>query len=226
MLARVLEAAGLSTVAISLVREHSEKQRPPRVLYCGFPFGLALGKPGDPGFQHRVLAQALGLLERSNGPVLEDFPDEIVPPNAPPADGRAADRPTDPAFELTTLRGYYDRFVERHGRTSVGLTGVPSTRLRGLVRLLERYAAGEEVEAPERPAEVPLLQYLRYASDDLKAFYREARLEQQPSAQGPELEAWFWQETAMGALLIRVRDRMVASDDPYARLIAFGISRV
>ncbi len=224
MLARVFEAAGLSTTQITLVREHTEKVKPPRALFCPFPYGLALGKPNDAEFQHRVLGHALSLLERSSGPILEEFPEEIVPAGAPttPVGERAAD----PAFELTSLRGYYTQFVERHGRTAVGLSGVPHTRFRGLVRLLERYAAGEEVDAPERPPDVTPLQYLRFVCDDLKAFYREARLAQDPNAEGLALESWFWQETAMGDLIRRVRDRVQASGDPYAKAIAFGISRV
>ena len=61
MLARVLEATELSTIQITLVREHTEKVKPPRALFGPFPYGLALGKPNDPEFQHRVLAQAFGL---------------------------------------------------------------------------------------------------------------------------------------------------------------------
>ena len=224
MLARVFEAAGLSTVQITLLKEHTDKLKPPRALFCDFPFGLALGKPNDPEFQHRVLAHAFGLLDRPSGPVLEEFPEAIVPPDAPAAP--LAERPPDPASELTELRGYYDRFVAEHGRTAVGLAGVPATRLRGLVRLLERYLAGEEVDPPERPPTVTVLQYLRYACDDLKAFYREARIQQQPEAQGPAIESWFWNETAMGDLVRRVRDRVKASGDPYADQIAYGISRV
>ncbi len=224
MLARVFEAAGLSTTQLTLVKEHTEKVTPPRALFCPFPYGLALGKPNDPAFQHRVLAHALSLLERESGPILEEFPEEIVP--AGPPRTPLGERPADPAFELTGLRGYYTQFVERHGRTAVGLSGVPHTRFRGLVRLLERYAAGGEVDATERPPDVTTLQYLRYVCDDLKAFYREARLAQYPNAEGPALESWFWQETAMGDLIRRVRDRVQASGDPYAKTIAFGISRV
>jgi hypothetical protein len=221
VLARVFEAIGLSTVQISLLREHSEKVRPPRALFCPFPFGLALGKPNDPQFQHRVLAQAFSLLERSSGPVLEEFPDEIVPADAPPTP--AGERPPDPAFELTALRGYYDRFVEQHGRTAVGLTGVPSTRFRGLVRLLERYAAGEGVEVPSD--ELSAAQYARFACDDIKAFFREARIQQYPAEDGPQIDAWFWQQTAMGALMRRVRDHMLASGDRQAEMPSYGIYR-
>lgn len=211
----------MATVQISLLREHTEKVRPPRALFCPFPFGLALGRPNDPRFQHRVLAQAFALLERPGRPVLEEFPEEIVPADAPL--GASEERPPDPAFELTTLRGYYDTFVEQHGRTAVGLTGVPSTRFRGLVRLLERFVAGDEVAVPT--PELPVVQYVRFACDDIKAFYREARIQQYPAEDGPQIDTWFWQRTAMGALMRRVRDRMLHSDDPLAEMLSYGIYR-
>ena len=60
----MFESIDISTVQISLLREHTEKVRPPRALFCPFPFGLALGKPNNPAFQHRVLAHTFALLER------------------------------------------------------------------------------------------------------------------------------------------------------------------
>jgi hypothetical protein len=224
VLARVFEAADISTTQISLVKEHTEKVRPPRALFCGFPYGLALGKPNDPAFQHRVLAAAFALFEHESGPVLEEFPEDIVPASAQTAP--VAERASDPAFEVTGLRGYYTQFVERYGRTAVGLSGVPQTRFRGVVRLLERYVADGTLDEMTHPDDVAPLQSLRYICDDLKAFYREARLAQYPDDDGQRVETWFWHETAMGDLIRRVRDRVKASDDPYAQAIAFGISRV
>jgi hypothetical protein len=224
VLARVFEAANLSTTQISLIKEHTEKVRPPRALFCGFPYGLALGRPNDADFQHRVLAAAFSLMERASGPVLEEFPEDIVPAAAPHTS--SVERLADPAFELTALRGYYTQFVERNGRTAVGLSGVPQTRFRGVVRLLERYVADGTLDEMAHPADVTPLQYTRYVCDDLKAFYREARLVQRPDDDGQQIEAWFWHETAMGDLIRRVRDRVKASADPYAQAIAFGISRV
>ena len=227
MLARVFEATNLSTVQITLLKEHTEKVRPPRALFCDFPYGLALGKPNDDAFQHRVLAAAFSLLDRESGPVLEEFPEEIVAATAPSAQSApSAERPVDTAFELTGLRGYYTQFVERHGRTAVGLSGVPQTRFRGIVRQLERYVTDGSLDGVEYPEGVSALQYLRYVCDDLKAFYREAYLAQHPDADGARVEAWLWHETAMGDLIRRVRDRVKATNDPYAQAIAFGISRV
>lgn len=228
MLARVFEEAGLSTVSLSLVREHTAKVKPPRALFVPFPFGFALGKPGDPALQHRVLAAALALLERPTGPVLEDFPEEEAPARLPQASGVAvaAAPAAEPADEVTALRPFYERWVERHGgRTAVGLCGVPQRRWRGVVRLLEAYARGEAADLSERPADVPLPQFIRYCIDDLKAFYYEARMAQRDGIGETELHTWFWGETAMGRLIPEVGRRMGALDDPAAKAVAYGIAR-
>ena len=53
---------------------NAEKTRPPRALWTTSQLGRPLGEPGDAMFQRRVLLAALGLLVRSDGPViLEDF---------------------------------------------------------------------------------------------------------------------------------------------------------
>jgi hypothetical protein len=70
----MLEERGFSTVAIASVRAQAEKTRPPRALWTTSQLGRPLGEPGDAQFQRRVLMAALGLLERTDGPViLEDF---------------------------------------------------------------------------------------------------------------------------------------------------------
>src|SRR5437762_10695886 len=205
-----------------MAREHTEKLKPPRALFVPFPFGAPVGRPDDPEFQHSVLAAALALFERPSGPVLEEFPVDggmVVTPDPVSRTGPAAAE-RDVAFEVTTLRPYYQQFVEAHGRTSVGLARVPATRFRGLVRMLERYAAGEPVE-PVVPLDgIGLSQYVRWACDDLKAFYVEARLAQYPAASGPEIMTWFWEETLTGDLVCRVRDRMESSDRPEDKAIA------
>jgi hypothetical protein len=218
VLARALEAEGLSTVSIALIRDHAERTKPPRALFVPFPLGYAMGRPNDPPFQHRVLAAAFSLLEADHGPVLVDFaeesdaPIEVLPASAvTPVQDAAA---LDPADEITRLRGYYERWLEEHdGRTMVGLTGVPQRRWRGLVRYLQAFADGQDVEYPERLADVPLARFLRYAADDIKAFYFEARMARRPDERDNQLHRWFWAETAMGRLLVRVSERMAGSGD-------------
>ena len=229
MLARVFEAAGLVTVCIAMVREHVEKVKPPRALFVPYPFGFALGKPDDPALQHRIIAAALELVAKPQGPALADFPEDDVPDNLPQSSGVARSGPretTDAADEVAALRSFYERWVDDHdGRTAVGLSGVPQRRWRGLVRFLEGYARGDDVDMKERPAEVALPQFIRYCVDDLKAFYYEARMVQKPSMSEPDLHTWFWGETVIGQLIPAVGEHMQASDDPAAKAVAFGIAR-
>jgi hypothetical protein len=232
VLARALETSGVATTSISMVREHSEKVKPPRALFVPFPFGHALGRANDPALQHRVLRVALDLFAEPAGPVLRDFPDEAEPGVEPPAPAqasaitRAARVPDDPALETAQMRQHHEHWLARNsGRTAFGLSGIPATRFRGVVRLLQSFAAGEEVDMDARPAEVPLPGFIRYCADDLKTLYFEGHMAMKPAAGGDEIARWFWAETAAGQLLRRVRDRLDASDDPRWKAAAFGVAR-
>lgn len=229
MLARVFEEAGLSTVALALVREHAERVKPARALFVPFPFGLALGKPDDVDLQHRVLAAALDLLQKPFGPLLDDFPEDNPPPGLVQASAVQKQKrlkEKDPADEITVLRAYYERWVEAHdGRTAVGLCGIPQRRWRGVIRFLQAYASGEEVDMKERPVDVALPQFIRYCVDDLKAFYYEARMAQRPDASSEDLHTWFWAATATGRLIPTVGKRMNDDEDPASKAVAYGLAR-
>jgi hypothetical protein len=212
-----------------MVREHVVKVKPPRMLFVPFPFGCALGHPDDAPLQHRVLAAAFDLLQQPAGPVLADFP-ESTPPvpllQASAMSPRQMPHAADAADEVTALRGYYERWVEEHdGRTAVGLSGIPQRRWRGVIRLLEAYARGEEADLKGRPAGISLPQFIRYCVDDLKAFYYEARMVQKPEATETDLHTWFWSGTAVGQLIPTVAQRMSTTDDPTRKAIAYGIAR-
>lgn len=229
VLARVFEEAGITTLTIAMVREHAEKVKAPRVLFVPFPFGYALGKPNDPQLQHRVIGAAIDLLQRERGPVLADFPEEeapkaLVQASAVPHVTRESKQ--DPADEVTTLRAFYERWLEDHnGRTAVGLCGIPQRRWRGVVRFLESYSRGEDADMHERPADLPVPQFIRYCVDDLKAFYYEARMTQRPNVSESELHRWFWGETAMAQLIRAVAQRMTNSDDASLKYFAYGLAR-
>ncbi|HEY8369518.1 MAG TPA: hypothetical protein VIM86_09425 [Thermodesulfobacteriota bacterium] len=75
LIARVIEAAGIPTVCISLVREVTERVRPPRAVYLRWPMGHPLGEPGRPAQQRQVLEDALDLLVSASTPgVIVDLP--------------------------------------------------------------------------------------------------------------------------------------------------------
>ena len=221
----------MTTVAIALVREHAERVRPPRALWVPFYFGYALGKPDDPEFQHQVISAALGMLDAPRGPVLADYPDEAGPIGMPQASEVAAstngdaDRTLDAAGEITALRGYYERWQEQRGHTAVGITGIPQRRFRGIIRFLEAYAESDDADMDERPADVSVLQFARYCADDLKAFCYEARMAQRPNDSETDIHRWFWGETAVGALIDSITQRLNATGDAKLQAAAYGLSR-
>jgi hypothetical protein len=75
LVAAELERGGIATVVIQLLRQVTERVRPPRALCVPFLHGYPLGRPGDAPGQRRVLEAALRILEAPSlvPPVLVDF---------------------------------------------------------------------------------------------------------------------------------------------------------
>ena len=73
LIQRQIEYAGITTVSISLLREITEKTRPPRALFVPFPLGYPLGEPDNAELQTRIIQAAFALLSRTDCPVLEMF---------------------------------------------------------------------------------------------------------------------------------------------------------
>ena len=70
----VIEKSGIPTVSISLLKEVTEKVRPPRALYVPFPLGYPLGKPHEPELQKSIIRAALPLLTRKvSEPLLKNW---------------------------------------------------------------------------------------------------------------------------------------------------------
>ncbi len=53
---------GIPTIGISIVREYTEKVKPPRTIYLRWPFGHPLGEPFNIAQQRAVLAEAFSAL--------------------------------------------------------------------------------------------------------------------------------------------------------------------
>ena len=92
VLARLLEAAGLPTVVVTMMPDVADALVTPRVVGVEFPFGHPFGWPGDPSVQRRVLLTALTLLAGAGGPGTRVDVDV-----AWPQDRRAAYRSWQPA---------------------------------------------------------------------------------------------------------------------------------
>ena len=227
-LAHYLEAEGVPAVAISLIRLHTEKVRPPRALWVPFELGRPLGAPNDPAFQTRVIAAALGLLEVASGPVvLEDFPEDDptavdVPHWQPPfdltagmpdlADGATLDRAL--RQEVLTIAPFHERFVAANGRTTIGLSGLTIDEC--AVRLAASLSGTPP--ATNDPAVSPV-QELRWAVDDLKAYYLEAMSADDAMPSSRQMQAWFWDCTLAARVIIALRRQLVASEDKRSQAI-------
>lgn len=205
VLARVLEAHGLSTVSLISVRGVAEKLPPPRSLYGEFPLGRPLGRPDDPEFQHDVLARAFALLDRPSGPVLEDHPEVIesdaqplacaMPPRFDPDLPEAVD-------EARGLRAAYDRTLARRGVTSIGRV-LTADQVPEALAVLTAVADGADWTSAGFVGD-PV-----QTCHDIRTYYEEAAVslvDVAPDAgQG---EAWFYEQTAAGRTLLAARAQM------------------
>ena len=70
LLAREIEVQGAATVGLGLVKEVAVAARAPRFLYLHWPFGHALGKPGNVAQQRTVLHDMLSMAARAPRPGL------------------------------------------------------------------------------------------------------------------------------------------------------------
>lgn len=227
-LAHYLEEEGVPAVAISLIRLHSEKVRPPRAMWVPFELGRPLGPPRNEQFQVKVITAALRLLEASAGPViLEDFPEDdptavgiagwnppfdLAPGEIDVANRAALERAL--REEIRAVAPFHARFVASNGRTMVGLSG------RGVdecATLLADFLAGTPSAASD-PAVSPV-QVLRWAVDDLKSYYLEAMAADGAVPSSRQMQAWFWDRTLLARAIIALRRQLLASEDQRSQAI-------
>ena len=215
----MMETRGFATVALGLVRYQMEQVRPPRGLWTPFQLGRPLGEPEGPAFQRQVLMQALGLLERMDGPViLEDFPTDPpgwsdLPGWQPPIERAAAQgleaKPLVARFaaELEQVRPPWEAAQARYGRTTVGLSGQAPGSWPGFALAVLR---GELPAAP--PFDTTALA-VRFMCDDIKAMYSEAAQAAGPAPASRQIDDWFWRATVAGQVLLALRTAAMASSN-------------
>ncbi|MEQ8193733.1 MAG: hypothetical protein RIB59_04520 [Rhodospirillales bacterium] len=229
-LAHYLEKEGIATTHISLIRNHTERIKPPRALWVPFILGRPLGAPNDPAFQRKVLSAALALLEADAGPLIADFPEDapdgieteddmtgmVCPVDLPPLPGEADEDGLAAAFleEVDRLRPWYALSVERRGRTTVGVSGVGIDE-----------AAGYILKFIDDPATPPLRgdlktdAFLRAAYEDIKAYYSESMMAQPGAVSQRQIENWFWGETAFAKVVFALRAVCLASETPAVKVL-------
>jgi hypothetical protein len=62
LIQREVEGSGIPTIGISIVREYTEKVKPPRTIFLRWPFGHPLGEPFNTAQQRAVLSEAFKAL--------------------------------------------------------------------------------------------------------------------------------------------------------------------
>lgn len=79
LIQREIEYLGIATVSISLLREVTVQIQPPRALFVPAPLGYPLGQPDNVSLQTQIMQAAFALLPRTDRPVLETFPEQLIP---------------------------------------------------------------------------------------------------------------------------------------------------
>ena len=202
----------MATVALGSVRKQIESTAPPRGLWCDFPLGRPLGRPGDPEFQHRVLGAAFALLD-SPEPIVTAFGESItddgemlacpLPPRHDPDAHPAVD-------EARGLRAAYDRGVERsNGRIAAGRV-VAADDIPAAIEAFIRIADGtswKEAGIPGLPMRV---------SQDIRGYNETAVLAMVDHAPPAWAGArWFFDETEAGKVLMAARAEMERQKAPH-----------
>lgn len=223
----------MATASISLIREQTERVRPPRALWVPFPLGRPLGVANDAPFQLDVIRASLAMLETATEPTIEDYPVE-----APEAGPEAWACPLNLAVEaddslssrllseVGRLRPWAAETRRARGRSLFGLSGASPDQVDEVATALAQVAESANVTDPpgtdiEWAHEMPFL--LRHLADDLRSFYHEA-IAAQPGESPPNhdaLNAWIFGGTAFGEVLVALGDHLTAigDDNPMALLV-------
>jgi hypothetical protein len=220
----------LATTQISLIREHTEKIKPPRALWVPFELGRPLGVPNDAAWQTRVLQSALELIEAPEGPVLVDFPDDAPVSDEPAVLACPVSFPapvtdlndmeqlnTTLQREVSELRSWYNMAVTKNGRTTVGVSGLEPE---AIGKFLGAFL-GDKIPASPRD-DMPSFTLLKLVIEDLKAYYYEAMAAQpgHADATGKMLADWLWRETTAGKVFFWLHENWRESEDSTKRLFS------
>ncbi len=218
----------MPTTQISLIREHTEKIKPPRALWVPFELGRPIGVPDDTAFQTRVVAAALELFDAPSGPVLMDYPEDAPPVEGPATlvcpvsfalpesdDSDNAKLTAKLLEEIALMRPWYDRAVDKRKRTTVGVSSMAPESMGSFV------AEFLDGSMPESNGDLSPATLFKLAVEDLKAYYSEAALAQpgQEEADSKTLSAWFYRETVAGNVLSAVRNAHKDTEDKAMRLV-------
>ena len=226
----------VATTGVSLIRRHAEGMKPPRSLWVPFPLGRPLGSPDQPDFQRDVLHSALQLLESATETAIADYPHDAPISGDDPWACAIMITPPEPADETEALRSqliaevrqlapWHNESQKRRGRTTVGISGASLEQIEDLAGLLADFATGAEPADADVDWNHPMPVRLKFAADDLRAFYHEAATAQ-PGASYPtdaDLNDWLFNRTLLGTVLRQIVGRMRDSEDRRVAGLVIGM---
>jgi hypothetical protein len=222
----------MQTTQISLVRKHTEEMKPPRALFVPFELGRPFGPPNNTDLQKSVLFDALKLLERNDGPIIEDFVSSLLDVNRDHEENEGWACPVNLAKpgknltnihklshdlkqEIVLLRPWYQESIKLSGgRRLDGLTPYSPEEI---IDLLISFVENPQIKS--FLSNQPIHRALKLTSDDLKHFYFQAALARPNNITDGELGNWFYGETLAGKLLIQIRSICLDHQNESLKLI-------
>lgn len=193
----------------------------PRFLWVPFELGRPFGAPNEPDFQRRVLADALALVERADGPVvLADFPDD-APSGADDEDDAPWACPISFAPKQVEEHELIAAVRREIGQLApwaeLGTPPAPNTGIR-LHEMVDELASIAGLgAAAAAPAEI---ERVRLVADDLRTWYLHAVAQQPGRATSHDRNTWLWRETALAHLVGHVAAALATDERPMVRLFA------
>ena len=206
--------------------------RPPRALFVPFELGRPFGPPNKPDLQQRVLFDVLKLLERNDGPLIEDFVSSLADDNVSEEENEGWSCPVnlvnprndltdiqnlalDLKQEIVLLHPWYQESIESFGgRRLDGLTPYSPEEI---VDILLSFVEDPQIES--FLSDQPISRALKLTADDLKHFYFQSAMARPTNISDGQLENWFYGETLAGKLLIKIRAICLDHDSKTLQLI-------
>jgi hypothetical protein len=112
--------------------------------------------------------------------------------------------------EVAQLQAWHQVSIQARKRTTLGVTGASPERLADFVTSWLGSDPEQILYDPKQSAPVSL----KFATDELKSFYFEAKLAQPGQHSAKSLQDWFWFETTAGEIFLKLKEQVSNMEDP------------
>ena len=214
------------------MRKHTEVMKPPRALFVPFELGRPFGPPNNPKLQQEVLFDALKLLERHDGPIIEDYIPPFTAPNVTEEETEGWICPVNLAIpdsnlsntqklalnlkqEVNLLQPWYNLSSESSGGRK--LDGLTTYSPEEIIDLLVNFIENPDIVS--FVSDQPIGRALKITSDDLKHFYFQSAMARPKNISDGQLVDWFYGETLAGKLLIKIRAICLVHENKSLQLV-------